>query len=163
MISKWLQILLSDDYAVKGMVPEDVNASYFKNQSRSLKLAGVNSEHIKDVIKHIKDNKRFAKFKAYLGGIQKDYLYKSEIHGLAHNERVALFAFYLADKLWLDDNMSYSTAQNEFLLNKGSLSKVVDVKVDNNTAILTVVLVPKKVYDMNYNMNNNQFETSKQI
>ncbi len=56
--------------------------------------------------------------------------------------------------LLIDDNMSYSTNQNEFLLNKGSLSKVVDVKVDNNTAILTVVLIPKKIYDMNYNINN---------
>jgi hypothetical protein len=43
--------------------------------------------------------------------------------------------------------------QNEFLLNNGSLSKVIDVKIDenNNTAVLLVVLVPKKIYDKNYN------------
>lgn len=55
--------------------------------------------------------------------------------------------------LLIDDNMSYSKNQNEFLLNKGSLSKVVDVKIENNMAILTMVLVPKKVYDLNYKMS----------
>ena len=59
--------------------------------------------------------------------------------------------------------MSYSTNQNEFLLNKASLSKVVDVKIENNKAILTVVLVPKKVYDINYKMGNNDAEQSKKI
>lgn len=42
---------------------------------------------------------------------------------------------------------SYSTNQNEFLLDKGSLSKVIDVVINGNSAILTVVLVPKKIYD----------------
>lgn len=55
--------------------------------------------------------------------------------------------------LLLDSNLSYSVGQNEFLLNTGALSKVVDVKIDDNTAVLTVVLIPKKVYDINYSMN----------
>ena len=51
--------------------------------------------------------------------------------------------------LLIDSDMSYSTGQNEFLINTGSLSKVVDVTVDNdsNVAVLTVVLVPKQIYD----------------
>lgn len=57
--------------------------------------------------------------------------------------------------LLMDNNLSYSVNQNEFLLNKGALSKVIDIKIDNNTAILTVVLVPKKVYDINYNKSMN--------
>ena len=57
--------------------------------------------------------------------------------------------------LLLDNNLSYSVGQNEFLLNKGALSKVVDIKIDNNTAVLTVVLIPKKVYDINYNRGLN--------
>lgn len=65
--------------------------------------------------------------------------------------------------LLLNNEMSYSTNQNEFLLNKASLSKVVDVKIENNKAILTVVLVPKKVYDMSYNMGNNNAEPTKKI
>lgn len=57
--------------------------------------------------------------------------------------------------LLIDKDTSYSTTQNEFLLNKGSLSKVIDVKIDevNNTAILTVVLIPKKVYDLGYQVD----------
>lgn len=52
--------------------------------------------------------------------------------------------------LLIDKNTTYSTSQNEFLLNKGALSKVIDVKIDKNTntAILTVVLVPREVYDL---------------
>ena len=59
--------------------------------------------------------------------------------------------------LLIDNNVSYSVSQNEFLLNSGSLSKVIDVMIDenNNTAILTVVLVPKKVYDIRYNKSIN--------
>jgi hypothetical protein len=57
--------------------------------------------------------------------------------------------------LLIDNNMSYAVGQNEFLLNSGSLTKVIDVKIDNNTntAILTTVLIPKKIYDMDYNRN----------
>lgn len=57
--------------------------------------------------------------------------------------------------LLIDNNMSYAVGQNEFLLNSGALTKVIDVKIDKdtNTAILTAVLVPKKVYDMDYNKN----------
>ena len=57
--------------------------------------------------------------------------------------------------LLITDEMSYSTNQNEFLLDKGSLCKVIDVKIDENTdsAIITVILIPKKVYDLNYDRN----------
>lgn len=52
--------------------------------------------------------------------------------------------------LLIDNCTSYSTNQNEFLLDSGSLSKVIDVKVDQNNsiAVLTVVLIPKKIYDL---------------
>ena len=54
--------------------------------------------------------------------------------------------------LLADSRITYSVGQNEFLLNKSALSKVIDVKVDKvtNTAVLTVVLIPKKVYDKGY-------------
>ena len=58
--------------------------------------------------------------------------------------------------LLLSNNISYCVNQNEFLLNTGSLHKVLDVSLDevNNTAILTVMLIPKKIYDINYKMDN---------
>lgn len=52
--------------------------------------------------------------------------------------------------LLLNHDMSYSINQNEYLINKVSLSKVIDVKIneDLNKAILTVVLVPRKKWDI---------------
>jgi len=54
--------------------------------------------------------------------------------------------------LLFSSDTSYSENQNEFLLNNSSLLKVIDVSIDNlnNKATLTVVLIPKKVYDYNY-------------
>lgn len=53
--------------------------------------------------------------------------------------------------LLIDDMLSFSPNQNEYLLNSGSLVKVVDVNIDleNNLGELVVVLVPKKVWDLN--------------
>lgn len=52
--------------------------------------------------------------------------------------------------LLLNNDMSYSINQNEYLINKGSLSKVVDVEINEelNQAILTVVLIPRKKWDL---------------
>lgn len=58
--------------------------------------------------------------------------------------------------LLLNNDMSYSINQNEYLINKGSLSKVVDVEINEqlNQAILTVVLVPRTKWDLaKYNEN----------
>ena len=59
--------------------------------------------------------------------------------------------------LLINKETSYSISQSEYLLKSGVLSKVIDVKVDevNNTAMLTVILVPKKVYEFNYEKNKN--------
>ena len=48
--------------------------------------------------------------------------------------------------------LSYSSSQNEYLINKGSLSKIVDVVVDEteNKAYLKAVLIPKRVWDLSY-------------
>lgn len=57
--------------------------------------------------------------------------------------------------LLMNSNFSYSPNQNEFLINVGSLSKVIDVNIDyeNSTASLTVVLVPKKLWNI-YQLND---------
>lgn len=57
--------------------------------------------------------------------------------------------------LLTDNSMSYSVNQNEYLINKNSLSKVIDVKVDedSNTATLTVILIPKKIWNLDKNRN----------
>ena len=57
------------------------------------------------------------------------------------------FARKTVDKYINDYETSYSTNQNAFLLDKSSLSKVIGVVINEDSAILTVVLVPKKIYD----------------
>lgn len=50
------------------------------------------------------------------------------------------------------ENMSYSPSQNEYLLNAGSLTKIVDVEIkkETNQATLKAIVVPKKVWDLTY-------------
>lgn len=57
---------------------------------------------------------------------------------------------YEEGALLLNDDMSYSINQNEYLINKGSLTKVVNVEINHelNQAILTVVLIPRKKWDI---------------
>lgn len=50
----------------------------------------------------------------------------------------------------IGDMTSYSNHQNEFLIEAGSLSKIVDVTIDveKNTAVLKAVLVPKRIWNL---------------
>lgn len=50
--------------------------------------------------------------------------------------------------LLVDNDLSYSSNQNEYLINKNSLLKVVDVKIDSDKAYVTVVPIPKKIWNM---------------
>ena len=56
----------------------------------------------------------------------------------------------------IDDNLSYSKVQNEYLINKGSLSKIIDVKIspDGNLAYIKAVLIPQKMWNITYNKND---------
>lgn len=56
------------------------------------------------------------------------------------------------DGIYLSDNASYNPEQQEYLINKGNLSKVLDVSIssDNTTATLKTLLIPKKIYDNYY-------------
>lgn len=51
--------------------------------------------------------------------------------------------------LLLNDNLSYSTNQIEYVINSGSLSRVLDVTVDkeNNRAYLKLLLIPRSFWD----------------
>ena len=52
--------------------------------------------------------------------------------------------------LLVTDELSFSPNQNEYLINKGSLTKIIDVKIDTvmNQAQLIAVLLPKKIWDL---------------
>ncbi len=49
-----------------------------------------------------------------------------------------------------NDDFSYSSSQNEYLINAESLGYVYDVVLDGESAILKVKLIPKKVYRKDY-------------
>ena len=57
----------------------------------------------------------------------------------------------------INDDLSYSKSQSELLINKGSLSKVLDVILsdDRKKAYIKAVLVPKKIYDKNFKQEKN--------
>lgn len=56
----------------------------------------------------------------------------------------------------IDDNLSYSKVQNEYLINKGSLSKIIDVEIspDGKLAYIKTVLIPQKMWNITYNKND---------
>ena len=56
----------------------------------------------------------------------------------------------------IDDNLSYSKVQNEYLINKGSLSKIIDVEIspDGKLAYIKAVLIPQKMWNITYNKND---------
>lgn len=47
----------------------------------------------------------------------------------------------------LNDQLSYSKNLNEYLLDRCTLSKVLGVKIEGNTAVITTVLIPKHIWD----------------
>ena len=47
--------------------------------------------------------------------------------------------------------MSYSKNQSEFLINSGTLTRIVDVMInDDGKVYMTAVIIPKKVWDKSY-------------
>jgi len=50
--------------------------------------------------------------------------------------------------LLLTDDLSYSKDQNEYLINSGSLFKIIDVKIEDNKAYLKAILIPKKIWNI---------------
>ncbi|MBQ2873093.1 MAG: hypothetical protein IJE89_03740 [Bacilli bacterium] len=64
--------------------------------------------------------------------------------------------------LLVNRDTSHYSDENEYLIDKGSLSKVIDVKVDkdSDTAIITVVLIPRKIYDREYHQDKTSIKVN---
>jgi len=55
------------------------------------------------------------------------------------------------DGIYLSGDMTYSTNQQEYLINSYNLAKVISVNVNNNgSANLVAIMIPKKIYDEYY-------------
>lgn len=53
-------------------------------------------------------------------------------------------------------DLTYSPSQNEYLINRGSLTKIIEVKIDEEQqqAYLTGVLIPKEMWNIYYKQEN---------
>ena len=63
----------------------------------------------------------------------------------------------------ITSELSYSKVQSEFLINKGSLSKIIDVDIseDETKAYIKAILVPKKIWDLSYAKQQMETQRSK--
>ena len=63
-----------------------------------------------------------------------------------YNEGALLTSYYT----------SYSPTQNEYILSSGCLSKIIDVKINEelDEAVLTAIVIPKKIYDFEKSKEN---------
>lgn len=62
------------------------------------------------------------------------------------------------DGVYIGDNpnLSYHADEHEYLINKGNLSRVASVRIDGDTAHLTMVMIPKSIYDDYYKQTDKQ-------
>lgn len=54
----------------------------------------------------------------------------------------------------LTDQLSYSKNLNEYLLDRCTLSKVLGVRIEGNTAVITTALIPKHIWDKKPQLEN---------
>ena len=54
------------------------------------------------------------------------------------------------------DELSFLPSENEYVINKDALSKVLDVKIEGNNAIVTVVLIPKRIWNQPTKVERNE-------
>lgn len=67
--------------------------SKYKRELEKIINNNVMPLHLKDIIKLIKESEKFDLYTNSMDGISKEIIYKSELHGISHNERVSIFAY----------------------------------------------------------------------
>lgn len=58
----------------------------------------------------------------------------------------------------IKEELSYAKNEMEYLLNRNSLAKVVDVKIEGNNAIITVVLIPKQLWNKPQKLEESNYQ-----
>ena len=58
----------------------------------------------------------------------------------------------------INNSLSYSKSQNEYLLNHGSVSKIIDCQIDkeNNVAYLKAIFIPERIWNRNYEQHKSK-------
>ena len=123
---------------------------------------GVNISSFKDYgISNINDLKNMVGQYFYDGGFTSASLLRNksffdrdlEWHDPCNIEIEYLIPYECSDGIALiSDDLSYSKSQAEFLINKSSLSKIIDVSIseDGTKAYLKAAFIPRKIWDLEY-------------
>lgn len=72
--------------------------------------------------------------------------------GINYNVKITyLIPDDFEDGIYLQGNMCYNEEQNEYLINRGNIAKVVNVTINSdNTAHIMALMIPKFIYDEYY-------------
>ncbi len=100
MKSKTLTKILDGEFNAE-MTADYFNYPHLQNKCEQLKEQGIVPYDYKDFIKTIKNSKYYPLFCSICDNIKSEYIYKSFTHGIFHNERVAMFSLFMAEKLKL--------------------------------------------------------------
>ncbi len=85
------------------------------------------------------------------------FFQKENTLGLNYNVKIEyLIPDSFGDGMYLGNNTSssYNPEQSEYLINAGNMSRVTNVKIEGDTAVLTAVMIPKSIYDEYYKHQN---------
>lgn len=128
--------------------PPNNNAfiTYRGTTLQSFKKYGINSlEDLKDL------NNKFLYEEGYTSTslMEEQSYYNKEIYGKINNVEIRyIIPPNSNDGIPLNSSeLSYSPNQQEYLIERNSLSKVIDVKIEESSAVITVVLIPKTIWN----------------
>lgn len=93
--------------------------------------------------------------------LEDSFFQKDNELGLNYNVMINyLMPAYFDDGIFLYGDMTYSGYEKEYLINKGNLSYVTDVKIsEDGTANIIAIMVPKKIYDNGYENYRNELKS----
>lgn len=86
----------------KSLPQNDFSYNYFLSQKEEMKKAHINFVKLSDFVSQIMKSDNLDILVDTFETVDENCIYKSEKHGIKHNIRVSLYAFYLSDKLKLD-------------------------------------------------------------
>ena len=149
------------------------NYKYYIKQIKELKSNKLPIVQFKDFKQEIINSKHFNLYVEMLQNIKTEQLYQSDIHGINHNLRVSLFAFYLANKLQLSQQDVQLIIYASFYHDVGrrndcednlhgelSAKKIDSLNLhltDKDTKILKAIITGHSLPDQNFNEVMNEY------
>ena len=104
--------------------------------------------NLRDLV-YMKDNYIYERGFTSTSLIRETSFFKQEIEGQIYNIEIEIIIPENSQDGMplIGNNLSYSSGQNEYVINKGSLIKIIDVEIKKDFAYMEGVLIPRKIYD----------------